>query len=45
VFPAHFEGWIHYKQGRDQIARIFGEAGLSDRLCLMDPGATVTRNF
>lgn len=32
VFPAHFEGWMHYREGRDGIAQAFEEAGLSDRL-------------
>ncbi len=32
VFPAHFEGWMHYREGRDGIAQAFEEADLSDRL-------------
>ena len=32
VFPAHLEGWMHYREGRDGIARAFEEANLSDRL-------------
>ena len=38
VFPAHFEGWAHYKQGRDEVERIFGEAGLGDQLRMLQPG-------
>ncbi len=32
VFPAHFEGWMHYREGRDGITQAFEEADLSDRL-------------
>jgi L-ascorbate metabolism protein UlaG (beta-lactamase superfamily) len=40
VFPAHFEGWAHYKQGRGEVERIFREAGLNDQLRLLNPGET-----
>ncbi len=42
VFPAHFEGWEHYTQGRSGIEEAFEEAGLSDRLHMLDPGEAET---
>lgn len=38
VVPVHFEDWAHFTQGRDTIADAFAEAGLSDRLHLLDSG-------
>jgi hypothetical protein len=38
VFPAHFEGWEHYTQGRSGIEEAFEAAGLGDRLHVLDPG-------
>jgi L-ascorbate metabolism protein UlaG (beta-lactamase superfamily) len=38
AYPAHFEGWLHYKQGRDGIAADFERAGVRDRLQFLDPG-------
>jgi L-ascorbate metabolism protein UlaG (beta-lactamase superfamily) len=38
VFPAHFEGWLHYKEGRSGIENAFESAGVSDRLHVLDPG-------
>ncbi|MFQ6026341.1 MAG: MBL fold metallo-hydrolase [Dehalococcoidia bacterium] len=42
VFPAHFEGWMHYKQGREPIEQTFKEAGLGKQLRMMWPGDRVT---
>lgn len=41
VFPAHFEGWMHYTQGRDQIIQVFEDANLGDRLNMLEPGQSV----
>ena len=38
AFPAHFEGWLHYKQGRDGIESAFDAAGVRDRLRFLTPG-------
>jgi len=38
AFPAHFEGWLHYKEGSDGIREAFTSAGLIDRLNFLDPG-------
>ena len=42
VFPAHFEGWEHFTQGRSGIEEAFEAAGLSDRLHMLDPGEAET---
>ena len=42
IVPLHFEGWRHFSEGRDQLARAFAAARLGDRLCWLAPGrATV----
>jgi L-ascorbate metabolism protein UlaG (beta-lactamase superfamily) len=38
VYPAHFEGWLHYKEGRSGIEDAFESAGVSDRLNVLEPG-------
>ena len=38
AFPAHYEGWEHYKEGAEGIREAFASAGLSDRLRMLDPG-------
>lgn len=38
AYPAHFEGWLHYKQGRDGIEADFDKAGVRDRLHVLEPG-------
>ena len=40
AFPAHFEGWEHYQEGREGIEQAFREADLFDSLHLLDPGAS-----
>jgi len=42
IFPAHFEGWMHYKQGRAPLGQAFEEAGWSNQLHLMQPGDRLT---
>lgn len=42
AFPAHFEGWLHYKEGREGILKAFKAAGLSDKLNMLDPGDSAT---
>lgn len=42
VYPAHFEGWEHFTQGRTGMEEAFAQAGLSDRLHVLDPGEVVT---
>ena len=38
AFPAHFEGWEHYQEGRSGIETAFSEAGLTGALHMLDPG-------
>ena len=38
AYPAHFEGWLHYKQGRAGIEADFEAAEVKDRLHFLDPG-------
>ena len=38
AFPAHFEGWMHYKEGREGVIKAFEAAGLRDKLKMLDPG-------
>jgi L-ascorbate metabolism protein UlaG (beta-lactamase superfamily) len=42
IVPLHFEGWQHFSESREEIARAFQKAGLESRLQWLDPGrATV----
>lgn len=38
VYPAHFEGWRHFREGAWFIEREFKAAGLSDALHMLRPG-------
>lgn len=38
VVPIHFEGWAHYKEGREPLEQAFREAGLEERLLWLEPG-------
>lgn len=38
VFPAHFEGWRHFREGAWFIEREFTNAGLTDALHMLRPG-------
>ena len=42
AYPAHFEGWAHYKEGRDGIEAAFEAAGVRDRLHTLKPGESAT---
>ena len=41
VIPAHYDGWAHFSEGRDDLARAFGDAGLSAQLRLSDHGTWI----
>ncbi len=41
AFPAHFEGWLHYKEGREKMGEAFDKAGMAERLKLLLPGGSV----
>ena len=41
VIPAHYDGWTHFSEGRDDLARAFDDAGLTARLHLSDHGSWI----
>jgi L-ascorbate metabolism protein UlaG (beta-lactamase superfamily) len=41
VIPAHYDGWAHFSEGRDDLARAFDEAGQAEQLRLRDHGTWV----
>lgn len=42
VVPLHTRGWKHFSEGPDRLRKTFAEAGLTDRLHLLEPGETWT---
>jgi L-ascorbate metabolism protein UlaG (beta-lactamase superfamily) len=42
VIPLHWEGWAHFSEGIDEIRDAFAAAGLTDRLVVCEPGASVS---
>lgn len=40
IIPLHYEGWAHFSESRDVIARAFNDAGIGSRVRWMDLGAT-----
>jgi L-ascorbate metabolism protein UlaG (beta-lactamase superfamily) len=36
--PVHFNGWAHFAEGAEELRKAFADAGLSERLVLLDPG-------
>ncbi len=41
AFPAHFEGWLHYKEGREKMGEAFDKAGMAERLNPLVPGGSI----
>ncbi len=41
IVPLHFEGWAHFSEGREEIAKAFELAGLSKRLRWPEPGRAI----
>jgi L-ascorbate metabolism protein UlaG (beta-lactamase superfamily) len=41
VVPAHYDGWAHFSETRDDIERAFDEAGLSSVLRVADHGTWI----
>jgi L-ascorbate metabolism protein UlaG (beta-lactamase superfamily) len=41
VIPAHYDGWAHFSEGRDDLTRAFDDAGLSAQLRLSDHGTWI----
>ncbi len=38
IVPLHFEGWAHFSESRDVIARAFSKAGLANRVSWLELG-------
>lgn len=38
IVPLHYEGWKHFSESREAIARSFAKAGMSDRLVWLEAG-------
>jgi L-ascorbate metabolism protein UlaG (beta-lactamase superfamily) len=41
VIPAHYDGWAHFSEGRDDLDRAFDDAGLAGQLRLTDHGTWI----
>jgi L-ascorbate metabolism protein UlaG (beta-lactamase superfamily) len=41
IVPLHFEGWKHFSESRDDIARAFAAAGLEERLRWLEAGREI----
>ena len=42
VIPLHTRGWAHFSEGPDAVRKAFANAGLSDRLRVLEPGERIT---
>ena len=42
IVPVHTEGWSHFTEGPDHLAKTFTTANLTDRLHLPTPGTPLT---
>jgi L-ascorbate metabolism protein UlaG (beta-lactamase superfamily) len=41
IVPVHYEGWKHFSESREVISRAFEAAGVSGRVCWMEPGTAI----
>jgi L-ascorbate metabolism protein UlaG (beta-lactamase superfamily) len=41
VIPLHTRGWAHFSEGPDSVRKAFANAGLSDRLRMLEPGQSI----
>jgi L-ascorbate metabolism protein UlaG (beta-lactamase superfamily) len=41
IIPLHYEGWAHFTESREVIARAFNDAGIGSRVRWMELGATI----
>lgn len=37
IVPMHYEDWAHFKEGGDELARVFAEEGMTDKVCWLTP--------
>jgi L-ascorbate metabolism protein UlaG (beta-lactamase superfamily) len=42
IIPVHTEGWAHFTEGPDQFVAAFHDAGLADRVKVLEPGVATT---
>jgi L-ascorbate metabolism protein UlaG (beta-lactamase superfamily) len=42
LVPLHFEGWKHFKQGRDEVESEFARAGIEDRVRWPEPARPIS---
>lgn len=42
VVPVHADSWAHFSEGVDDVVRAFDEAGLSERLRVLQPGVATS---
>jgi L-ascorbate metabolism protein UlaG (beta-lactamase superfamily) len=45
VVPIHFEGWSHFTEGAEEVARAFAKAGLDERLLWLPRGHRIADAF
>jgi len=45
IIPLHYEGWAHFTESREVIARAFNDAGIGPRVRWMELGATIAVPF
>jgi L-ascorbate metabolism protein UlaG (beta-lactamase superfamily) len=41
VIPAHYDGWAHFREGRDDLIRAFDDAGQTAQLRMSDHGTWI----
>jgi hypothetical protein len=42
IVPVHHEGWAHFRQSADDLAKTFKALGFDKRLHLLEPGVPTT---
>jgi L-ascorbate metabolism protein UlaG (beta-lactamase superfamily) len=42
LVPIHYEGWKHFRQGRDELEPAFDEGGIADRVSWLEPATAIT---
>lgn len=40
LVPMHYDGWGHFAEGGDQLAKAFASEGIEDKVCWLTPGAS-----
>lgn len=42
IVPVHHDGWAHFTQSQEDLAKTFGALGIAERLHTVQPGKTLT---